>query len=76
MCFFNNIKRFLHDSHTTEKSVSEVLETFEASKCKLQNDFANLMLSIRIMPVSVNQNVKKVYFPRHYIIKSEVLFLV
>lgn len=46
-------------------------EVFEASKCKLQNDFTNFMLSIRIVPLSVNQNRKRVYFSR-YFMQSEV----
>jgi len=50
-------------------------EEFEASKCKLQNDFTNLVPSIRIMPVSVNQNVKIMYILRYYVIKSEVVLL-
>lgn len=41
-------------------------EVFEAPKCKLQDDFTNLMLSIRIVPLSVNQNRKRVYFSRYY----------
>lgn len=46
-------------------------EVLEACKCKLQNDFTNLMLKIRIVPLSVNQNRKRVYFSRNSV-QSEV----
>lgn len=48
-------------------------EVFEDSKCKLQNDFTNFMLSIRIVPLSVNQNRKRMYFSRYYM-QSEVFY--
>lgn len=48
-------------------------EVFEASQFKLQNDFTNLLLSIRFVPLPVNQNRKGVYFSRYYIL-SEVFF--
>lgn len=46
-------------------------EVFEASKYQLQNDYTNLMLSIGIGPLSVNQNRKRVCFSG-YCIQSEV----
>lgn len=46
-------------------------EVSAASRCKLQNDFTNIMSSIRIVPLSVNQNRKRVYCSRYYM-ESEV----